>query len=77
MPTQDRITPETRLLQVNINKASEEQLKLLPHVGPVLAKRIIEYREKNGPYLLKEDLKKVKGISGKTFDHLKGFITTQ
>lgn len=43
---------------VNINKASETELLQLPGVGPSKAAAIIEYREQNGGFSTKEDLKK-------------------
>jgi len=62
---------------ININKATQKELESLPHIGPSLAKRIIEYRTNNGLFLLKEDLRKVKGISLKTYKDLESLITTQ
>ena len=47
---------------ININTASAEELDELPGVGPVIAQRIIEYREQNGPYESLYDLYAVKGI---------------
>ncbi len=47
---------------VNINTASEEQLKTLPGIGEVRARSIISYRDKNGPFSSVEDIKKVEGI---------------
>ena len=44
------------LLKVNINTASAEELDGLPGIGPVLAQRIVDEREANGPYTGAEDL---------------------
>lgn len=47
---------------VNVNTASEEELCLLPGVGPVIAERIVEYRKSHGPFSDPDDLKNVSGI---------------
>ncbi|MCD6539141.1 MAG: helix-hairpin-helix domain-containing protein [Candidatus Omnitrophica bacterium] len=47
----------------------------LPYIGEVLAKRIISYREKNGPFQSIEDLKKVKGIGEKKLKAIKNSIS--
>lgn len=60
---------------IDINHASQEELETLPGIGPVIAARIIEYREENGPYQVVEDIQKVKGIGPATFDELEGLIT--
>jgi len=62
---------------ININTAGEKELASLPKIGPKMAKKIIEYRQTVGPFLLKEDLKKVKGISQKIYKLLESRITTQ
>jgi competence ComEA-like helix-hairpin-helix protein len=56
--------------KININLASEEELVKIKHVGPVLAERIVEYREKYGPFHISEDLKKVKGIGDKMYEKI-------
>ncbi len=61
---------------VNVNKADESQLALLPRIGPALAARIIEYREENGELKDTEDLMLVRGIGEKTFELLEPFVTT-
>lgn len=61
-------------LKIDINTADFDQMLLLPHVGPVMAKRIIEYRNKNGKFGSVEELRKVKGIGIKTLEKLKPFI---
>ncbi len=47
---------------VDVNRGSASDLEALPGVGPVLAKRIFEYREEHGPFKTAEDLLDVPGI---------------
>ncbi len=62
--------------RINLNTATKEELDTLPGVGAVLAERIIQYREKNGPFQRPEDLRKVPGFGGtKLFDGIKDRIT--
>ncbi len=60
--------------KININYASEKELEDLPGIGPSLAKRIVEYREKNGPFKSLKDLEKVKGIGEKKINQIKDLI---
>ena len=53
---------------VNINTASAEALTTLKGVGEAIAARIVEYREKNGPFEKIEDIMKVKGVGEKTLE---------
>ena len=55
-------------VKININTASADELQKLKQVGPNYAVRIIEYREKNGPFEKPEDIMNVKGIGPKTFE---------
>ena len=48
--------------KVRINTAGIADLERLPGVGPVLAERILQHREANGPFGLVEDLLDVSGI---------------
>jgi competence protein ComEA len=48
--TQAAQQPAARAAQVNLNTATVAQLDTLPGVGPALAERIIEYRQKNGGF---------------------------
>lgn len=61
---------------VNINTASVQELQLLPRVGPALAQRVVEFREKNGPFKRPEELMRVKGIGEKSFALLKPYVAT-
>lgn len=63
--------------KININTADEEQLQMLPGVGPVLARRIIAWREENGDYVLPEDLLAVEGIGLTKLDEMRDLITIQ
>lgn len=56
------------MAKVNINTATREQIMTLKGVGASYADRIIEYRDKNGPFQSPEDLLKVKGIGEKTLE---------
>ena len=61
-------------LIININTANVEELTNLPKVGPVLAERIVEYRNTNGQFKKIAEIKKVKGIGEKKFASMKQHI---
>lgn len=56
---------------VNINTATEDQLKKIPGVGDKIAKAIVEARKKAGKFKKLEELKSVKGIGDKSFEKMK------
>ena len=60
--------------KVNINSAGIEELRLLPRVGPSIAKRIVEFRDQHGTFQNVEDLMLVRGIGQKTFELLKPYV---
>ncbi len=62
---------------ININKAPLEQLTYLPGIGPELAKRIIEYRERNGEFRTISELQNVKGIGEIKLQKIKEKITLE
>lgn len=58
---------------LDLNKATaEEMVERLDGVGPKLAQRIVEDREKNGPFFYLMDLARVPGLGRKTFERLTG-----
>jgi competence protein ComEA len=59
---------------VNLNNATEEQLVLLPGIGPSKAKAIAEHRHAH-PFRRVDELTKVKGIGRKTFGRLRPYLT--
>lgn len=56
---------------LNLNRAGREELEELPGVGPALAERIFDYREKAGGFKKAEELLKVPGIGPKKFALMK------
>ncbi len=60
---------------VNINTANLKELETLPGVGPVIAQNIIEYRNRNGLFKKKEELKNVTGIGEKKYEEISKFIS--
>lgn len=66
---------ETHAGQIDLNSASVEQIKEIPGVGPALAKRIVEARQKWGGFRTWEDIKKIKGLGGKKGDEIKPYVT--
>lgn len=61
-------------LKVNINSASFKELIKLKGIGKKTANRIIDYRQKNGPFFYKEDLIKIRGIGKAKFETIKDSI---
>ncbi|XP_076990253.1 S1 RNA-binding domain-containing protein 1 isoform X2 [Tamandua tetradactyla] len=59
---------------VDINICSEVLLRHIAGLNANRAKNIIEWREKNGPFVSREQLKKVKGLGPKSFQQCAGFI---
>ena len=59
---------------VDINRAGLTELVILPHIGPVIAVKIVKYRNMHGLFEAIEDIKKVEGIGNSTFNAIRHYI---
>lgn len=59
---------------VDINSANEHELRLLPGIGEVMARKIVADRDANGPFQSIEDLKRVHGIGKKKLESLEPYL---
>lgn len=60
--------------RLNINAATAAELELLPRIGPTLAARIIEFREREGRIRSLSHLMEVRGIGERTIEQLEPYI---
>ncbi|NND73160.1 MAG: helix-hairpin-helix domain-containing protein [Rhodothermales bacterium] len=66
---------ESVVTTVNINSANLEELTVLPGIGPAMAQRIIDYRDRFGPFKNKTELTAIRGIGAKTFERIKDRVS--
>jgi competence protein ComEA len=71
------ITAALLLLVLNLNTASFEELDRLPGVGPVLARRIIEFREKRGGFRRVEELLAISGMSERKWQVVRKLVVVR
>lgn len=60
---------------VNLNRADQALLETLPRIGPALARRILDWRDANGPFTSVEQLQEVSGVGARTFEGLRSRVT--
>ena len=60
---------------ININTANAEELQSIPRVGPVLAQKIIDYRNSIGRFNSVEELTEVSGIGKATLEKIRPYIS--
>ncbi len=71
----DQIVTEVSVnFPVNINTADRAKLETLPGIGPVLAQRIIDYRNTNGNFTRKQDIQNVRGIGPVKYSKIESLI---
>lgn len=59
---------------VEINTASKQLLTYVSGLGPSLAQNIIDYRNQNGPFKSRDELRHVPRLGGKAFEQAAGFL---
>ena len=60
--------------KLDLNRATEQEFEALPGIGPLLAERIVEYRQVRGAFRDVEQLRLVKGIGKKKFDRIRSLV---
>ena len=59
---------------VDVNTASAALLTYVAGIGPKLAEKIVAYRDENGPFKNRQELRKVSGLGPKAFEQAAGFL---
>ena len=70
----DRGSAQTGDARIDLNRATAEELEMLPGIGPALSAAIVESRETDGPFRSAEDLLRVKGIGEKKLEAVRDMI---
>jgi competence protein ComEA len=63
--------PDRTTGPVDLNRATADDLRHVPGIGEILARRIVEYRNTHGPFRSVDDLGKVPGIGDATLSRLR------
>lgn len=75
-PNSDELS-QNKPERININTAPESELEKLPGIGKGLAERIVDHREKYGPFRRAEHLIILRGLSDRRFRALRELITVE
>lgn len=70
-----QVGEEQERQKIDINRAEVRQLKTLPGIGDILAQRIVDYRQENGPFHDTSELTEVAGIGTGRYEQIKDLIT--
>ena len=70
----DRAPPREARFQVDVNEAAWPELAQLPGIGETLGRRIVESREKDGPFGSVLELQRVSGIGPRTVERLRPYL---
>ncbi len=72
----ERANPGAPGTPLDLNRATVEELDRLPGIGPVLARRIVEHRERQGAFHSIEELLGVPGIGARSLERLRPYVAT-
>lgn len=75
VPSAPSKSTSTKPMLVDLNSATEEELCTLPGIGPVIAKRILAYRQEIHAFSSIEQIMEVDGIGEKKFEAIREKIT--
>ena len=70
----DTVISCVNAIGVELNTASKQILAYISGLGPTLAQNIVEYRNTNGAFKKRDDLKKIPRLGGKAFEQAAGFL---
>lgn len=70
----DRAPPLPLTFRVDVNQADWPELALLPDVGETLARRIVDFRQREGLFMEQEDLLRVPGIGPQTLQSMRPYL---
>lgn len=70
----DRVPRQQARYSVDMNRAEWQEWTLLPGIGETLARRIVESREREGPFRSQEDLLRVRGIGPRNLERMRPYL---
>jgi competence ComEA-like helix-hairpin-helix protein len=77
LPRQTSHIAEAPATAIDINQATVEDFSNLPGIGPKLARRIVAFREKHGPFRRVEDLLAIRGIGHKKWKKIRPHLKVE
>ena len=70
----DQAAPAYVKFEIDLNRAEWPELTQLPGIGETLARRIVESRELDGPFVNHDELRRVRGIGAKKLDAVRPYL---